>query len=92
MATWRSGGGRGGGGRGARVAVEEEREWWRSEELSAVAVKNWKSLRRRSAHLLAEQVAGMTLEGFLGGATSLEAGVQRPMPTCRRASISNLCA
>jgi len=72
------------------VAVEEERGWWRrSEEEVSVEVKNWKSLRRRSAHLLAEQViVVLTFEGFLKGGNSL--GVQRPMPTCLKASIASL--
>lgn len=77
------------------MAVEEEREWWRrSEEEVSVEVKNWKSLRRRSAHLLAEQVIVVpTFEGFFKGGNSL--GEQRPMPTCPKASIASpfvLCA
>ena len=79
------------------MAVEEEREWWRrseEEEEVSVDVKNWKSLRRRSAHLLAEQVIVVpTFEGFFKGGNSL--GEQRPMPTCPKASIAGpyvLCA
>lgn len=48
------------------MAVEEEDE---EKELSAVG-RNWKSARRRSAHLLAEQTVAVegwwSLEGFLG--------------------------
>ena len=62
MDTWRSGGeGERGGG---KVTVEEE-----EKELSAVG-RNWKSARRRSAHLLAEQTVEVegwwNLEDFLG--------------------------
>jgi hypothetical protein len=66
-------------------------EFWhlRSEEEVSVEVKNWKSLRRRSAHLLAEQViVVLTFEGFLKGGNSLV--VQTPMPTCLKASIASL--
>lgn len=59
MDTWRSGWEReSGGGKGGeedRVAVEEEED---EKELSAFG-RNWKSARRRSAHLLAEQTVAV---------------------------------
>lgn len=60
---WRSGGGES-GGRVVAVAVEEV-EFWKSGESEVVVVvvegRNWKSARRRSAHLLAEKLVGTLL-------------------------------
>lgn len=84
MDTWRSVGGAGGGG--ASVTVVDD-----NGELSVV--ENWKSARRRSAHLLAEQtVEGLNLEGLLGGGgTGTSSGLRRPKSTWLKACIAVSC-
>lgn len=59
---WRSGGGES-GGRVVAVAVEEVefRKSGESEVEVVVEGRNWKSARRRSAHLLAEKLVGTLL-------------------------------
>lgn len=73
-----------------RVAVVEERELWVLEVSVVVVGRNWKSARRRSAHLLAEQqivVEGLKLERFVKCGSGVSIGVLRPMVMCLKASI-----
>lgn len=69
------------------MAVEEEEE---ETELSG-AGRNWKSARRRSAHLLAEQTTVVerwwSLEGLGGWNKGVSVGVHSPMLMCLKDSI-----
>ena len=98
MDTLRSGGAGRGGERGV---VEVEREGSGGSATVVVLGRNWKSERRRSAHLLAEKWLGTllappltaaSLVGFLvgagGGSGGLSRGLVMPMLKNLRDSIS----
>lgn len=73
------------------MAVAEEREWW-SEEEEEESPRNWKSARRRSAHLLAKQIVGGSFWGFRWWRKGRRRGVEKPMPKCLRVSIGEFDA